>query len=197
MRPVARAALLVLPGIVLCRPAFAHMVGDARGFSGGVLHPLLVPAQTLSLIALGLMIGSQNIAERRRLPAVFVFALVAGSAMVAAAWPAQEPGTVLILCAALAGLMTATGRPLPFVAGALLTGVAACALVFDSVPAVISKTETLLSLAGTAIAACAVVFAIAILAAFARRDWQRIAVWIAGSWCGASALLVLALRLAR
>jgi hypothetical protein len=35
------------------------------------------------------------------------------------------------------------------------------------------------------------------LTARSRRDWQRIGVRIAGSWIAASAILVLALRLAR
>jgi urease accessory protein len=37
----------------------------------------------------------------------------------------------------------------------------------------------------------------AALTAYCRRDWQRIAVRVAGSWIAASAILVLALRLAR
>ena len=46
-------------------------------------------------------------------------------------------------------------------------------------------------------AAMAIVALVMAIAMLARRPWQRIGVRIAGSWIAASAILVLALRLAR
>jgi threonine/homoserine/homoserine lactone efflux protein len=68
---------------------------------------------------------------------------------------------------------------------------------FDSVPQEISVQPTLLSLAGTAVAAWLTVIFVAAMAAQVRREWVRIAVRILGSWTAASAMLVLALRMAR
>jgi urease accessory protein len=194
---IARAALAALPSIVVCRPALAHMIGDARGFPGGVLHPLLVPAHALALIAMGLMLGSQDRAAALRLFAVFVLSLATAVAMVAAAYAPREPAMILLIATACAALAAAIGRPLPMPFAAILAGVAAIALLLDSVPAVVSTTETLLALAGTIFSASAVLLIVSTLAMTARRHWQRIAVRIAGSWCAASALLVLALQMAR
>ena len=71
------------------------------------------------------------------------------------------------------------------------------AIMLDSVPDEISMQKTFLALVGTAIAAFVVQTMITEAARWARRDWQRIGVRIVGSWIAASAILVLALRLAR
>jgi urease accessory protein len=65
------------------------------------------------------------------------------------------------------------------------------------VPQEISMRKTFLALAGTALVAFIIVAGVGTLAALARRDWQRIGIRIVGSWIAASAILVLALRLAR
>jgi hypothetical protein len=71
------------------------------------------------------------------------------------------------------------------------------ALELDSVPQEISTQATLLTLAGTTITALSIPALLAVLTAYLRRDWQRLGVRVAGSWIAASAILVLALRLAK
>jgi NADH-quinone oxidoreductase subunit M len=71
-----------LAAVILClatAAAQAHtVVPGIGGFPGGLIHPLLVPAHTLSLIALGLLAGRFPSATQARLLAVFaVAALVA------------------------------------------------------------------------------------------------------------------------
>lgn len=195
--PLTRALLLALPGMLVCRPVLAHVLIGVDGFPGGALHPLLVPAQTLTLIALGLLAGTQGPAAGRRLFAVFALSLAAAVAMVVAAYAPRETATILLLCALAAGLSAALGRPLPFALPALVTGVGSIALLLDSVPPLISATDTLIALAGTMMSACIVYVLAAWLAMPRGREWRRIAVRIAGSWCAASALLVLAQSLAR
>ena len=198
MRRAIRAAGLALPGLLPATPGFAHsVVAGYDPFPGGLLHPLLVPAHLMALVALGLMLGTQGARASIRLLAVFALSLAAAILMVAAALSPREPALVLSVCTLGAGAVAAAGRPLPFPATALLAGVGAIALLLDSVPAILSKSETLIALGGTVLSACGVLIAVAGLALLARRPWQRIAVRIAGSWCAASALLVLAATLAR
>ena len=71
------------------------------------------------------------------------------------------------------------------------------ALALDSVPEQISMRASLIELAGTAIGAWIALVAVASLAAAARRPWQRLGMRIVGSWTGAAAIFVLALRFAR
>ena len=97
----------------------------------------------------------------------------------------------------LAGLFAAYGRPLPLAVTGPLAAATATAILFDSVPAVISARETVLSLAGTALAAIVLLAVAAAIAASRRLDWQTIGIRIAGSWVAATALMVLALRLTR
>lgn len=194
---LTRPLLLAVPSMLVCRPALGHVVADAGGFTGGVLHPLLVPAQALALIALGAMAATQGAATARRLFAVFVLSFAAAVAMIVAAYAPHEPGLILLVCAFAAGLSAALGRPLPFALPALIVGIGAIALLLDSVPPLISATDTLIALGGTTLSACIVFAAVAWLSLPRGRPWRRIAVRIAGSWCAASALLTLAQTLAR
>lgn len=195
--PLTQALLLALTSMFVSRSALAHVLIGVDGFPGGALHPLLVPAQTLTLIALGLMAGTQGPAAGARLFAVFALSLAAAVAMVVAAYAPQETGTILLLCAFAAGLAAALGRRLTFALPALIAGVGAIALLLDSVPPLISATDTLIALGGTMLSACMVFAAVTWLALPEGRPWRRIAVRIAGSWCAASALLVLAQTLTR
>jgi urease accessory protein len=94
-------------------------------------------------------------------------------------------------------LLTALARPFPFWIAGTLTVAVAVGIAFDSVPQEIHAQPTLLSLAGTILAAWFAVTVIATGAAEPRREWTRIGIRVLGSWTAASALLVLALRLTR
>jgi hypothetical protein len=67
----------------------------------------------------------------------------------------------------------------------------------DSVPAVLSRIETMLALSGTGLTALAFFVLVTMLSAAARPGWPRTGIRITGSWCAASALLVLVAQLAR
>jgi len=195
---IAQARVVLILLVSGTDAASAHdVIGGVGGFYGGLLHPVLVPAHILSLVALGLLIGQQAPPGRKALLAVFAALLIAGIAVVVAAFAAEDMDLAILGVAAIAGVAVALARPLPVTVAALLLVIAGVALELDSVPQEISMLRTLLALGGTAIAALLIPAVLAALMTYLRRDWQRIGVRIVGSWIAASAILVLALRFAR
>ena len=192
-RAAVAAALLYLTTAA----AQAHtVIPGLGGFPGGLLHPLLVPAHTLTLIALGLLAGRFPMPARTLLLAVFVVAACVSFALIAMAYSATRAETLILCLSAAIGLVLAAGLlpPLPVVAS--LTAVIAGALMFDSVPPVLSVPETALSLTGTVTAAIALAAASAWLSGALPQRVRQFAIRITGSWIAASAIMVLALRLA-
>ena len=188
-------AVLALLG---AEPALAHSpIPGVTGFAGGVLHPLLVPAHLMALTALGLLLGQQAPRQRTILLIIFTAALLAGLAAIASALAAEIPDVIVLVTATILGLLVALARPAPLIATAPIIFVLGVALELDSVPQEISMRATLLTLAGTTIAAVLIPALLAALSAYLRRDWQRIGARVLGSWIAASAILVLALRLAK
>ncbi len=167
------------------------------GFSGGLLHPLIVPAHALALLAIGLLIGQQNRGGRLIPFMLFGAGLVAGLAAIAFAVRQTFALSILLAATATAAALVALARPLPAVlcgAPAALTGVA---LGLDSPPQAISLVRAIHMLIGTGLGACAILAALVAGTMKCSSEWQRIGVRILGSWIFASAILVLALRFAR
>ena len=177
-------------------PAHAHDVIGVGGFYGGLLHPLLVPAHIMALVALGLLMGQQA-PDRHALLALLTAALVAGIVVIVLAFAADNPDYAVLAVAALAGIAVAAGRPLPVALTGPIVLVAGVAVALDSVPQEISMPATFLALVATAIMAVIVTALAAAIATRLARGWPAIAVRVAGSWIAASAILVLALRLTR
>jgi hypothetical protein len=159
------------------------------------MNPLMVPAHAVALLALGLMIGQQ--ARHRATLIAFALGLIAGLAGIAAAIGESPANTVLLAAATMAGLAAATGWAVPTVIGAPIALVIGAALGLDSPPKAASMQTANATLAGTGLAAFVIVALIALLAARLRGGWPRIGVRVLGSWVAASAILVLALRVAR
>lgn len=194
----SRVAIIALGLLAPPQVADAHVVIEGvSGFPGGLIHPLLVPAHALFLVALGLLAGQQTAAHRRAVFGVFAAASVAAILAVTLAVATNDADIMVLAGAALAGLLATTGRPLPTIVPAAIAAPAAGALMLDSVPAVVSTSETLLALAGTALGAILLSALVAWIAASPRYPWQRIGARILGAWAAASAILVLALRLAK
>ena len=189
---------LIAAFALAAQPALAHdVVVGIGGFYGGLLHPLLVPAHLLALTALGLFLGQQVPRTRVGLTGVFAAAQIAGViAIVSAASPMYQDLVVLIAAAAL-GMLVALAHPITPLVSLPLVASVGIALMLDSVPQEFSMHATFLALVGTLIGAFVIVTFVAEIARAAGRAWQRIAVRIVGSWIAASAILVLALRLAR
>lgn len=190
------AACAALAFAVSASPAQAHDFIEGAGALNGFLHPLLVPAHALCLLAFGLMTGQQS--NRIFLTALFPAALIAGILLIMyAVFPIDLVPTVILASGACAGLLTALAQPLPRIIPAIVLVAGGLSLIIDSVPAVVSKRDTILALSGTVVAATLTLGLVAYLASALTRDWQRIGVRILGSWTAASTLLVLALQFAR
>lgn len=191
-----RAWLVLVAMVLAAHPASAHApISGVGGFTGGLLHPILVPAHAMSLVALGLFIGQQH--ERRIAALVFTAALAAGLLAIAFAVGETVAGDVLLVNTALLGLLVAAAWPPPKFIGWVLAAVGGAALALDSPPDAITIAEGNVILIGTGLGTC---IALAVVVAIARclmRPWQQIGVRIVGSWIAASAILVLALNVAR
>ena len=195
-RRLAALAAIVLAVALAGDPARAHTpIPGVGGFSGGLLHPLLVPAHELTLVSLGLLAGQHSLRPRLILLATFAASLLAGLAAIVAAVAVGNAEVVLLACAALAGLLAALARPAPVRIAGPLAAVCGLALALDSVPEEISIEATLLALTGTIVAAPLALACIAAVGALRARRWQRIGVRILASGAAAGAILVLALRL--
>ena len=192
-------AFLATVALMLCADAaMAHnVVAGVGGFPGGLLHPLLVPMHVIAIVGLGLLAGQQVAGMRRWLLAMFTAGLLVGVISIVLAFASEAAELVLLLCAAVAGLLTAIARPAPLLLAGPLVAVAGAALELDSVPEEISMQATVLALLGTVIAALLVFAVVAAIGAGRTHQWQRIGIRVLGSWIAASAILILALRLAR
>jgi hydrogenase/urease accessory protein HupE len=164
-------------------------------FFSGLLHPLVIPAHLLALLALGLLIGQQ----RAMLPPSMAFAtaLAAGLTAIALAIGETAALDVLLAATALAGILLALAKPLPTFLSTALAAVTGIALGLDSPPEAISLTAANATLVGTWLSACLVLALVAAAGRSLTRWWQCIGMRIVGSWLAASAILVLALRFAR
>jgi urease accessory protein len=164
------------------------------GVVSGVTQ-FLLPTHLLAVVALGLLIG-----QRARLPlclALFALGLAAGSVAIAAATRETPAALVLLAIAAIAGIIVVLAWTPPFVLAAALSLGAGAALALNMPPQALTIPAAVGEQAGGAIAALATLALVAFVATKATHSWQRIGVRILGSWIAASAILVLALRLAR
>jgi urease accessory protein len=196
---MARLALAaVLASLVTPSAAQAHpALQGVSGFAAGLLHPLLLPAHAFALVALGLLIGQQRHWHRWVPLAAAIISVVAGLGTIALAYVPTLAGEALLASVAINGAAVALARPLPQMLGATLAAATGFALALDSPPDAISLSEANLALLGTAAGVVFVLSIVVAISACLARDWQRIGIRILGAWIAASAVLVLALRLAR
>jgi urease accessory protein len=193
-----RALMMVLLAAVSALPAQAHdAVAGVGGFYGGLLHPLLVPAHLLALVAIGLLLGQETSRRRAGLLALFAASLAAGIVVIVLAFAVNDTDYALLAVAAAAGVAVAVARPVPVLVTGPLVAIAGAAIELDSVPQEISMLATFLALVGTAVAAFVVTTLLADLTARINHGWLRIGVRIVGSWVAAVAILALTLRLTR
>jgi hydrogenase/urease accessory protein HupE len=164
-------------------------------FLGGLLHPLVIPAHLVALVALGLLIGQQRAALFCWI--AFAAGLTAGLTAIVSAIGETAAFDVLLVATALAGVLVVIARPLPMLLAITLAAVAGAALGLDSPPEAISIGAAVAMLVGTGLGAVLVLALIAAAARRLTRWWQRIGMRIVGSWIAASTVLVLALRFAR
>ncbi|BCH21195.1 HupE/UreJ family protein [Mesorhizobium sp. L-8-3] len=191
MRTALAPAVAIL--FASCGAATAHSPVKGIGASyNGLLHPLLVPAHLLALVAIGLLVGQHAPRQSRAALPAFVAATAAALTLTCAlpTLPRWPPLAVALA----AGLAVASGR-LPGPASWLLAVAAAAAVALDSQPDAIPADQAWLALIGTGLGAALIIVYLGGLAAWLDRPWHRIAIRALGSWIAASAMLVLTLDL--
>jgi urease accessory protein len=194
---VKRRGLLALALVLVAGPALAHPPPlGIPGFFGGLLHPLFVPAHVLAIAGLALLIGTQS-EWGRGAPFAYIAAIAAGLAAMTFGIVPRGMGVALLVSGLGTGALVALARPLPEAAGIVIAGATAIAIALDSPPEVISLREANLMLIGTGFGATILLILIVECASRLKRPWLRIGVRILGSWIAASAILVLALQIAR
>jgi hydrogenase/urease accessory protein HupE len=185
----------VIAFVFAATPAFAHMpIEGVGGFVGGLLHPLLVPAHALSILALGLLMGPQH--NRLLVWCIFSVGLALGLIAIALAVEETPAATVLLAACALAGLLIASARRLPTMVTCVLAATVGAAIALDSPPQTISIEEGNAILAGTGLGGSIALAAIIAVTARPRLPLQKIGTRIVGSWIAAIAIMVLAVRYA-
>ena len=160
------------------------------------LAQFFVPTHLLAVVAIGLLPGQGT--RRMVVPlALFALGLLAGSFAIALAIRETPSALTLLGIAAAAAIVVAAAVPLPPILKNTLTLIIGTALAFNSPPQAITIPSAVATQVGFGGAALTAFGLIAFVAARADRPWQRVAMRIVGSWIAASAILVLALRLAR
>ena len=189
-------ALLGAPQTALAHPVF----GGAGGFSGGLIHPLFVPAHVMAVAAIAALIAQQqpnwHWPSHWPVPLLFMVGLAAGSVAIASAYTPIYSGEAVLACAAVAGFLVAFSVPLLTLATATLAAATGFFIALDSAPDAISVGEAILIQLGTFCGANILLVAVIEIVSRRRHHWQRIGVRVLGSWIAASAIVALTLQLA-
>jgi hypothetical protein len=163
----------------------------------GALAQFFTPTHLLAVVALALLAGQ----HAKRMPVVtlaaFALGLAIGSIIIATAVRETPAALALLALAAFAGIIVVVALPTPTPAVYLLAFAAGAALALDSPPQALTIPAAISAQVGTGVVALATLALVIGIAMHADRPWQRIGVRIVASWIAASAILVLALRLAR
>nr|WP_252733750.1 HupE/UreJ family protein [Paracoccus marinaquae] len=183
---MAAVLVLLVPGA-----ASAHgNLAAAGAFYSGLLHPLLVPAELLCLLAVGLYLGTNGRHASQIGVPVFAGFVAAGLALGGLlSLPVRLPTIMALAAAALASLSVIAGKRLPHALLAVLAGFGGLAIGLDAVPDADGWGDRLLTSVATVIGSGA---AIVILTAFVssqQRELSRIGYRVAGSWIMAVAIL--------
>lgn len=187
------ALLLVLWPVA----AEAHSPITGLGtFYNSMLHPLLVPAHALLLLAIALMLGQQGRDTARPGLVVFGLCLVAGLMISGAGMDASVDEPMLLAGALLMGGFVSLARRLPRPAPLCAAAVGGLAIGLASTPEASALREAVLAYAGLVTGILYLATVICGLTVGLVGDWQRIGVRIVGSWIVAACVMVLALMLA-
>jgi urease accessory protein len=189
----------VLTGILLVatlvpREAYAHSdLAALGGFYGGLLHPLVVPAELMAVLAVGLLIGAGGRATCRAGLMAFAGGVALGLVAARFLGLSVDVTTSLPLGVALiAGLAVASGIRVPMALAACVALAAGAATGIDAAPDDGPITSLVVAGVATALGSSVLVLLTAMLVLDRERQWQRIAVRIAGSWIAAFAILYFA-----
>jgi urease accessory protein len=174
--------------------AFAHTpISGINNFYNGLLHPVLVPAHLLLLIAAGLFFGQQGTKENHAALLVYLAAIASG---LVAAWfsPGAQVEDVILAIAMAIGLLIAISPRVSLYWCSVIAAVTGFFLGFDSTQEFLFGKEKFIALFGSGVGIYFFsLFPMGLADYFRKKPWQKIGVRVIGSWLAASSLLVLAL----
>lgn len=175
--------------------ALAHGVLKGVGdFYAGLLHPIVVPAELLSIVATALLVGRSGLAACRRGIPVLAAGVAVGLGL-ASVVSTSGMTTPLVVVALIAGTIVTAGQRVPPWVAAGLAAVAGTALGIDAAPEAKPQVAAFTSGVATLVGSTALVTIVAALALRMEKHWQRIATQVAGSWITAWAMLYFAYQL--
>ncbi len=183
---VAGAALLL--GLGTGRAQAHGMLQGVGDFYAGLLHPLVVPAEALALVAVGLLLGSSGLAACRLGIPALAAGLVAGLGL-GRLVPVPEATPLLLATALVASALVAAGLPVPPLAAAGLALLGGAAVGIDAQPGAEALLPRLVASGASVLGGAALATVVVALALGRAGLWQRIVVRTAGSWITASAIL--------
>jgi urease accessory protein len=182
------AALLLAPV-----GAWAHSpIPGIGNFYSGVLHPFIVPAHLVALLALGLHIGQRGRMQGGDDVMALFFSVPVGLA-VSGWFRGFDTDPVLLAAGTILALTVSADRPLRRYTTVAVASALGLAVGLGSSPEGLTGSPKWLSLAGTWLGAVLATAWFAAMTELAKRDWMRIAVRVVASWVAASAMIVLAL----
>jgi hydrogenase/urease accessory protein HupE len=183
--------LCIFPG-----PALAHTpIKGVNNFFNGVLHPVLVPAHLLLLIAAGLFFG-QRLEEIHSAVKLSIAAVVLGLGAASFSPGIPQLEVLILASAAIIGLLVAADLRIPLYWYPMIGVTAGFMLGLDSTQDTLSGKEKFVALFGSGVGIYFFsIYPIGVAEYCSKKSWQRIGVRVIGSWIAASALLVLALSL--
>ena len=181
--------------ILLPEIALAHSPIKGIGFFlNGVLHPLLVPAQVIAIVALGLLYGQHQEDKNKKSVLVFLMAIIAGL-ILTGLFITPDVSILLLIVATIIGLIVVIGLTLPQTMYIILAVTVGFIVGLDSAQTDLDTRSTIVSLFGSGVGIYFLfLYSMALSESLTHRQWQKIAVRIMASWLCASALMVLALR---
>jgi hydrogenase/urease accessory protein HupE len=174
--------------------ASAHVpIEGINNFYNGMLHPVLVPAHLLLLLATGLFIGQQGLSENRGALVVFLVATILG--LVVASFSININLEVILLCiAAVTGILIAISPVVGLLGCSLIAAFVGFSLGADSGQVTMSGKEKLATLFGSGVGIyLLVLYPMGLVDRFNDKAWQKIGVRVIGSWVAAASFMVLAL----
>jgi urease accessory protein len=177
---------------------WAHTpIKNVASFYNGFLHPFLVPAHLLTVLALGFLFGQQGANAMQSAILTFLGATISGLVLMGGFGVVLDIEALLLLLSVVLGLLVAFARDFPPVVYWILAAVAGLMLGLDSVQDAYSGKQKLSALAGSGVGIyLGLLYATVFAQLFQKWHWQQIAIRILGSWIAASALLTLTLILA-
>ena len=192
MRFMKQATVLFL--LLTSTPVWAHApIAGVDSFMNGVLHPLIIPAQVLLLISLGLLLGRQGTKAIGSIVPFFLFCLLVSVGLSLILSPLPE-WVFLVIALGLALWLISSWA----IADRLLWVIAlvvAFLIGTDSLIEEFNGRERYVALAGSCLGSYVLLLYTAGIGVALNRFKNGIVLRILGSWITASILLVLSLGL--